>query len=310
MDREDVVKKLFELGVMATPETIKRIEETGMEKYTERIKANNCMVFHESESEDKTLVCSISGVTVKNEVTPEDIIKYNREKYEKIRDFLLRKIEAASINNIKRTSGKVSVIGMVSEKTDKGFLLEDTTGEIEVKSEVDTELDDVIGIRGWVRGNSLFAEEVIYPDIPVNREVSNMTGSLLLSNEKQEPKDSSQIILTPFSMIGDGGKERSIPNPGWVFLERDDKKFIVTIYRHPKPIGKNEAISWFKKRYIGFDDSKTNQNARIIESIPDIFWIVSKNEPWTENYKGVTLVSFGNGHQAQVDLNTRKIELK
>ncbi len=309
MEREAIVRKLLSLGVMATPEILKKIETTGLDAFLEKTKKNRGMVIQVDEEAAEKLSCCVRGAATKLELTPDDIIQLNAEKYKRIRDFLLRKIEAVSINNIGRTNSKLSVVGMVKERTSQGFVLEDGTGEVEVRSQEKVELDDVVGVRGWVREKTLFGEEVVYPDIPMNRVVNNLDNTLLLAGEPGSQAKSADIVLTPLTVTDVEGNEKDIPNPAWIFLEKGNKKMAIIVYRPHEQTRKEDALAWLKKRYIGTDKIPAPSSERILETIPDILWVAAENEPWTENYKGVTLVSFGRGHHALIDLKTRKIEI-
>ena len=84
---------------------------------------------------------------------PKDFSDYYNSRYEHLKEILLKKTKAVSINNAKKSFNDVSVIGMVKELTDSGFVLEDPTGEIEVQSKSDVSEDDVIAATGFVRNN-------------------------------------------------------------------------------------------------------------------------------------------------------------
>jgi hypothetical protein len=310
MEREDIVRHLLSIGVMATPETLKRIETDGMDIFLSKIGKDSTMVIQDEGGDDGQLSCCVSGPSAKPEMTTEDIVQANDEKFRGIRDLLLRKMDAVSISNIGRSNSKLSVVGMVNESTGQGFVIEDGTGEVEVRSSEKVELDDVIGVRGWIRDKALFADEIVYPDIPINRPVNTIDGKLLLMEDLSNNAEGADIALTPTKLVDKEGNERDIPNPAWISLEMGGKKLTILVYRPQKQASKEEVLSWLKKRYIGTDDLLAPGSERIMKTIPDILWIASANDPWTENYKGVTLISFGNGHQALIDMSNRKTEIK
>ena len=310
MEREAIVKKLLSLGVMATPDILERIEKSGLDAYLGNIRNGGCMVMEEGASKGDALRCCVGQVSGKPEMTPEDFVQANVEKFKRIRDLLLRKMDAVSINNIGMTSSKLSVVGMVREKTSQGFVLEDGTGEVEVKATAIVKLDDVVGVRGWAREGKIFGEEIVYPDIPVNRPVSSMDSTLLLVGNAAGGEKGADVVLSPYAVIDKSGAEKSIPNPAWVFLEKGEKKMTVVIYKPDGQVSKEDALGWLMKRYIGADSVPVPSGDRVLEAIPDIFWIVSENVPWSGNYKGVTLISLGRRNQALIDLSTRKIEIR
>ena len=113
-----------------------------------------------------------------------DWVTYYNDRYMKIRDLLQTREELRSVTSISRTKSsdgrqKVAVIGMVQtiRKTFSGSViltLEDPTGMINVsmkKEEVAKKVgeiveDEVIGIVGTKSKDIIFAEKVIFPEIP------------------------------------------------------------------------------------------------------------------------------------------------
>ncbi|MBN2331225.1 MAG: hypothetical protein JXC85_05420 [Candidatus Aenigmarchaeota archaeon] len=310
MEKEAIVKKLLSLGVMATPDVIDRIEKSGLDAYLGNISKGSCMVVQEGSGTDDAISCRVGQVSAKAEMTPDDFVQAIADKFKRIRDLLLRKMDAVSISNMSRISSKLSVVGMVKEKTGQGFVLEDGTGEVEVKSATPVRLDDVIGVRGWIRDGKLFGEEIVYPDIPVNRPIHSMKGKLLLVGNAAGAKGGADVVVSPYAASDGSGAEKSLPNPAWITLEKGDNSMTVVVYKPERLAVKNDALGWLAKRYIGTDGVPVPGGDRVLETIPDILWIVSENEPWSGNYKGVTLISFGQRNQALIDLNTRKIDIR
>jgi hypothetical protein len=308
MEKEDIVRKLLSRGVMVSPDILEKIKDGGVDAFLEKTDTGACAVVGAGAKEGERLSCTIGAPGERGEMTPEDAAGANAEKYERIRKMLLRKVDAVSINNLGRSSSKVCVIGMVKDKVNGGFVIEDGTGEIEVRNSESVDLDDVIGIRGWLRDRTFFAEEILLPDIPMSREPGSMDNTILLSCGAAVHPGKADVILTPCT-IQENGKEKNLPNPAWIFLDKGKKKITVLVYKTDGKGRKEEALQWLKKRYVGKDSPPIAKKERVLEPIPDIFWIVSDNEPWTENYKGVSLVSFGEGHSARVDLKKRKIEV-
>lgn len=113
----------------------------------------------------------------------EDFHSCFLDRFERIKKMLLKRQElknSLSISNLKESNESISIIGVVRDKiktkNNKYFLiLEDTTGEIKVLVNENygdyVVLDDVIGIVGKFSKNIVFAEEIIWPDIPLNTEV-------------------------------------------------------------------------------------------------------------------------------------------
>ena len=120
----------------------------------------------------------------------QDFVKYFRNRYEALRNILNTRPELSDVTSITRLFNKdknnVSIIGLVSDKreTKNGNIVlavEDLTGKINViinntKKELyelakDTLLDEVIGVAGVIRKDTIFCNNILYPDVPLNKEL-------------------------------------------------------------------------------------------------------------------------------------------
>jgi DNA polymerase II small subunit len=120
-----------------------------------------------------------------------DFVKMFNKRYNALANILKTRKELANVTSISRLIGKkerenVALIGMVYEKQESKskhiiLKLEDPTGQIEVwlannKRELqeigrDIVLDEVIGIVGQTAGNRIFASSIIFPDVPLSKEL-------------------------------------------------------------------------------------------------------------------------------------------
>jgi DNA polymerase II small subunit len=120
-----------------------------------------------------------------------DFVQYFNKRYNALSAILRQRKELAGVTSINRIIGKkereqTAIIGIVSEKKEsktKHIILtvEDPTGRIEVwlsntNHELQTiareiVLDEVIGILGQAAGDRMFANSVIFPDIPATHEL-------------------------------------------------------------------------------------------------------------------------------------------
>ena len=123
-----------------------------------------------------------------------DFVHYFRARYNSLKSLLLYRAElhnTISINRVlQRTEkGAVSLIGLVKDKklSKNGnliFILEDLTGTISVvvnknkpdffSSCQDILLDEVIGVVGINSEKIVFANEILFPDIPLNNELKKL----------------------------------------------------------------------------------------------------------------------------------------
>lgn len=119
----------------------------------------------------------------------QDFVRYYNSRYNMIKNLLINRPDlsnAISINKLEYVKGKVSVIGLVMDKsvTKNGntlIILEDPTGHINcivsknkqnLSSVIsDIVFDEVIGITGDYSNNFLFVDNIYYPEIPVNNNL-------------------------------------------------------------------------------------------------------------------------------------------
>lgn len=121
----------------------------------------------------------------------KDFVSYFNKRYQAIKKILQNRQELEHLTSISRLQGNAppgpaSVIGLISEKRETAngnilLCLEDPTGEINVlvnKNKADLlqiakhcVLDEVVGIVGNTGDNIIFANNLLLPDIPVNKEL-------------------------------------------------------------------------------------------------------------------------------------------
>lgn len=135
------------------------------------------------------IVSTYEGEPKKREV--QDFVSLFNQRYNSLKSMLMKRKELDSPTSISRASQKsdkdeVAVIGMISERheTKNGhmlFTIEDPTGTIKVlvnknKPEMlevakDCGYDEVIGVTGPARDGMMFANNFIFPDIPLTKEL-------------------------------------------------------------------------------------------------------------------------------------------
>ena len=157
----------------------------------------------------------------------QDFVQYFNERYKTLEKILRNRQELKNILSISRALSKkdrdnISLIGMVKDKEttkNKNIILtiEDPTGAIKVlinknKPELygqakDIVLDEVIGINGVNGQNIIFANNILWPDIPSDRKI------------KKSPDEAYALFLSDLHV---GSKN---------FLLEDFDKFIKWINR-------------------------------------------------------------------------------
>lgn len=121
----------------------------------------------------------------------QDFVKHFTHRFKAIEGMLRHRSELQGLTSIARVKGKkdrekISIIGMVieSSQTKNGhyiFTVEDLSGTIKVLVNKDnTQLieeakevlfDDIIGITGTANGDIVFSDSIIFPDVPLSKEL-------------------------------------------------------------------------------------------------------------------------------------------
>ena len=119
----------------------------------------------------------------------KDFIKYYNARYQALKNILMNRPDlknAVSINKLSYIKGKVTLIGLVMDKsTTKNnnimLTLEDPTGKINIiinknKNDLyqiakDISYDEAIGVVGDYSNSIIFAENIYYPDLPLNNNL-------------------------------------------------------------------------------------------------------------------------------------------
>jgi DNA polymerase II small subunit/DNA polymerase delta subunit B len=307
--KEKIVKQFLEEGILLSPDTLGRITESNAERMLERAKKEKAVVF--SFQDEPELAIEVRKLQKKQKLSPQDFASYYNARFDGLRDILQKKMEdVVSVANAKKSGSSITTIGMVREQTQRGFIMEDTTGWIEVITRVeDVAADDVIAVKGGVKEEKLFAEEIIWPDIPMSRSHNQPDFTLTLS-EKAEHQNGDFLITTE-AIYGFDKKKTALPNPGWITISKDSLTVTVLVYRPDKPATQKEALAWLRKRHLLPDKNQIRgtDDPFLIEPIPDVVWILS-SERWNDIYKSVIVVSSDGKVPAEVNLATGKVEFK
>ncbi len=116
----------------------------------------------------------------------EDFLNYFLDRYNKIKNFIAKRLlSVVSIDKLnKRFDEEISIIGIVTEKREgnQGYILEveDPTGLARViipqdnpqLSKIYEEIvyDEIVGITGIAKGKTIYASNIIFPDVPITKE--------------------------------------------------------------------------------------------------------------------------------------------
>ena len=180
---------------------------------------------------------------------PQDFVDYFNNRYRALEKILKQHQElqnTISINKIgnKKEKESTSIIGIVNEKqlTKNGnlmLLLEDPTGQKKViinknkpalfKEAKDIVLDEVIGVKGVSVENIIFANNIIWPDVPSNKELKKMDEEKYVLFLSDTHVGSSKFLAEDFEKflrwinceIGNEQQRHIAKNVEYIFIAGD-----------------------------------------------------------------------------------------
>lgn len=333
MNKREMVHTILEKGILISPDLLDRLNEETLqsiildsqqngdkngvvvEKVPDVTKAETAKAAPLPEtSVSSNVSIDIINPEPPNHLTPEDYVKYYNYQYDKLREMLLRKTNAVSINKMNGGRNPVTVIGMVGERTPNGLVIEDPTGQAKVMlgqgvaNGIEITSNDVLAVTGNANEGIITGTSITFPDVPLTHPVGSLDARIVLTENMPCTSQDIDAVFTPSSMSPKGGEPISYENPAHIRLSKDSKTLNMLIYRPAKDGHLNDATDYLKKRHL---PHKPNQmrgtDPFLIEPVPDVFWYVCK-EKGSRAYKGVTIVSCGPDAAARIDLNTRKVE--
>ncbi|MBI2651110.1 DNA-directed DNA polymerase II small subunit [Candidatus Woesearchaeota archaeon] len=170
-------------------EAISEKKGTFIEELFNQIKQQQKPISSPDTNNNIKVIFSYNAAAKKREVT--DFVQYFNSRYALVSKLLKQRPELQNITSISRLANKkereqVSIIGMVVDKqyTKNGnciLAIEDPTAKINAlinknkpelfKLTKDIVLDEVIGIVGVNGDNTIFSSNILFPDIPLDKEV-------------------------------------------------------------------------------------------------------------------------------------------
>ncbi len=342
----DVVKEFFNRGYLLSPSAVEFLKGRDPAEYLNK-KYDKIVLSADDLREIKMREVKIikNLTSVPEELTTETFLNFYNSKYEKMKNIFISKMGGnfVSINKIGKRE-KVTTIGMVKnikEREGKKIIeLEDITGSINVIYKGDVELDDVIAVRGMAAGNVIYADEVIYPDVPLRPPATGSGRILLMSglDLDEAPETKIEKLRDVFNndydyciIVGNVGDVKKLES-----LLPSKKTFVVPgikdSNKYPSPpinvsgaiplsnpsmidingvkilMVTNFKMDMIRKRYLGKSSLILDEDFLVMDEIPDI--IVSNGPPNIKNYKSITIINCGTLLDTMrpviVDLKTRE----
>jgi len=180
---------------------------------------------------------------------PQDFVDYFNNKYRAIERILHQHQELKNIVSINRITNKkekegISIIGIVSGKqiTKNGnlvLLIEDPTGQKKIvvnknkpslfNDAKDIVLDEVIGVVGVNSDSIVFANNLVWPDVPANKELKKagqekyalFLSDLHVGSSKFLPDDFEKFLKWINGSIGNEQQKHIAKNVEYIFIAGD-----------------------------------------------------------------------------------------
>ncbi|MBW3023006.1 hypothetical protein KY308_02800 [Candidatus Woesearchaeota archaeon] len=191
--RNNVLVDSTILGKISDPKIIEKLQPLLESGVAEERKIREIVGHSQADVEDHSYKIKITKSYEENfrKKCVQDFVCYFGNRHKKLSSLLQKKQELQEATSIKRVKSKnekenVSVIGLIYEKakTKNGniiFTLEDPTDQITVivhknKPDLlqvaeDCVLDECVGILGTYSKGAIFANAIIFPDIPATKEL-------------------------------------------------------------------------------------------------------------------------------------------
>lgn len=268
-----------------------------------------------------------------------DFTQFYLERFNFLKKEIQEKLEGNSISSInKLSSGEAAVIGMVREISDGEVTLEDNTGHILLETEERFLEDEVVGVKGDVIVNEearMCPEKIIYPDVPLGKEVNKTEEDLSALFLSEIDKKSQEVVedRSPeyLFLSKKMEKEKSVNVPtvgisesGWesgnlktgkdpVRVKLGNLKILVhdgsAVKKAKEKLNVDQTkalISLLQKRHLNPSQMHSLEDRYLLEEVPDIIHV--NGEGGMANYKGVTLLSTSPEKGFEVNLKTREVE--
>ncbi len=290
----EFVRELLDRKVLVSPDLLEKAKTKSMEELVKL--SSHSIVLTNLESRQEV---EITGPIKKDKMTPADISAFYRSKFTSLKKLLELKIKPISISKASGTFSDIEVTGIVKERNESGFVLEDETGTLNIKYHSQPDIGDVVAAKGFVREGVMFAKDVGYPDIPLKRRIGEAERKIVLCDR---PVSTQADYI--FSLI-EQANTTLIPNPAHIKITAGGTAMI-TAYKPPSPISVKEAEKLLLKRHLMISPAQIAcpADSYAITEVPDVLWIASdKNEK--SIYKGVLIVL---SPACMVDLSTKEVE--
>ena len=248
MEREKIIKTFLERGLQIDPKSLdfftnnpEKLEIFLNKTKTIKVPTTINLELVKSLTEQEAEVLKEFDSKESRTLAIESVTKYFASRYDNLKKYFSGRLELVnlvSITKITPKTKKFSLIVMVKEKNNNSLLVEDFTGEttVNILDEAMSQvvLDEVIGIVCEKENESINARKIIFPDVPLKKEVARTEEdiyALFLSDIFLDKEDNSRKILEKINTLS--------PKKLYIFIlgnvsskEEDIRNFLDRLPKH------------------------------------------------------------------------------
>lgn len=339
MERANIIKKFLNSGLQLDKSALDYFEsnEKDVDPFLEKSKsAKSVPRIVTSQAIQKILNCPNAQIDIKitelgvpkKRISVSDMVKSLSNKYNLLKTILEKRNameKLISINKISQNTKEFSVICMISSADEGLITADDMTGEITFSAGNKEKIlpGDVIGVACEQKEGTFLAREIIWPDIPLNREVVkskkkincsfigvNFDGNVdteiaFVFGHQREPKPAQAATKIVFL---DEEQNGACKPP--LTAEVDGINIAVLSQEITKRYegywnGADMAKNLLKRRNI---DPLENCDGQFVLVDPPDIMAFSADSAEISNYKGTTIISVPKNGGYNIDLSTREVK--
>ncbi|MEM5815195.1 MAG: hypothetical protein QXD89_01765 [Candidatus Aenigmatarchaeota archaeon] len=313
MGRNEILKVFLRDKIILTPEALKLLEEN--EDIIERVR-KRCLEegiglldsrFIEEELSKKRLEINIEKPEEVKEFGIEDLISMLKKRFEFLSPLVVQNNQIKdvfSISKIEKGRNKFQkgvIIGLVKDKTNYTFTLEDLSGCLVVHGEIGDidklNIDEVVGVEVYREEERFKAQRFFYPSFTFFRKIEKVNYEVVIESNNLVVEDKKIEINV------DKGVRVNIGSIEVFVLNFDFLKY----YFRDKPL--ENLILLLEKRHLNptiiKDKELYKEDFFLLKEIPE--YIIVINSPIQERriYKGVQIYFLGKN--SKVSLKDGKV---
>lgn len=311
----NLIKEYVKKGILLSPQAYARLKK---ERKEDGLRKTRDLVLDLLEPKIKIIKKSPEL----KKVHVSDIIKTYNKRFFFLREQIIKKMDEQNLVSINKiSSGKNSVVGMVSNIFNDKITLEDPTGEIEVvvNSEEKLVLDEVVGIIGRLNKGEIVAEKIIFPDIPLDRNIGRAKENTLCFFVNEISAASIKKFQKVSYLFLGKGSEMHVPGMHVISVGRKsmegnpyrikpptmlDVEGVRVMIVDGKKINPAQITDYLRRRHL-LPTECLPGDPYLLDTIPDIIFFFDGGKFYLENNRGITAISPDNKKGVLVDLKTR-----